>query len=92
MIKVKSMNDCLVERPLGYTRAIEVWHALLRDEDALLKCPGGQHKALLSMAYALHSDQVITNADLSDLLELADGALAYSVEALLEYQNDDLRD
>jgi hypothetical protein len=32
----------------------------------------------------LHRSQVIDGDDLSDLLELADGALAYAVEAKLE--------
>ncbi|SKB04052.1 hypothetical protein SAMN05421862_12285 [Pseudomonas extremaustralis] len=86
------MNEGLVERPLSYTRAIALWHVLLRDEDALLKCPGAHHKALLSQAHALHRDQVISSADLGDLLEQADGALAYAVETLMDYQNDDLGD
>ena len=57
------MNEGLVERPLSYTRAIALWHVLLRDEDALLKCPGAHHKALLSQAHALHRDQVISSAN-----------------------------
>lgn len=83
------MNDGVVERPLGFTGAIALWHTVLRDEDALMRCPGAQHKALLSMAHALHRDQVINSDDLSDLLEQADGALAYAVEALMDRQHED---
>lgn len=77
------MNAGHLERPLGHTKAIAQWHALLRDEVALLKQPGAHHKALLSQAHALHRDQVISGDVLSDLLEQADGALAYAVEALI---------
>ena len=66
--------------------AIARWYALLRDETALLEHPGSHHKALLTQAYALHRSQVIDSSDLSDLLEQADGALAYAVEALFDRQ------
>jgi hypothetical protein len=82
------MKEGHLERPLGHTRAIAQWHALLRDEVALLKHPGAHHKALLSRAHALHLDQVINRDDLSDLLEQADGALAYAVEALIDCDID----
>jgi predicted metal-dependent hydrolase len=83
------MNEGQLERPLGRTRAIALWHELLRDEVALLKRPGAHHKALLSQAHALHRDQVINRDDLSDLLEQADGALAYAVEALIDRDIND---
>lgn len=73
-----------VERAVDHATAVAQWHALLRDEAALLKHPGSHHKALLAQAYALHRDQVIDRDDLSDLLEQADGALAYAVEALFD--------
>ena len=69
--------------------AIAQWELLLRDEAALLKNPGHHHKALLSQAHALHRDLVIDRDDLSDLLEQADGALAYAVEALMDCHVDD---
>lgn len=78
------MNEGHSERSAGQTKAIAVWHALLRDEVALLKQPGVHHKALLTQAHALHRAHVISRDDLSDLLEQADGALAYAVEALIE--------
>ena len=83
------MNEGHPEWPLGRTRAIALWHALLRDEVALLKHPGAHHKALLSQAHSLHRDQVIDRDDLSDLLEQADGALAFAVEALIDCHIDD---
>ena len=80
------MSEEHSERPVGQATAIELWHALLRDEAALLEHPGSHHKALLTQAYALHRNQVIDRDDLSDLLEQADGALAYAVEALFDRQ------
>lgn len=81
------MNEDHSERSVGQATAIELWHALLRDEAALLEHPGSHHKALLTQAYALHRNQVIGPDDLSDLLEQADGALAYAVEALFDRQS-----
>lgn len=69
------------------TKAIALWKAMLGDELALLEQPGAHHKALLNQAHALHRAQVIDRDDLSDLLEQADGALAYAVEALLDRQS-----
>lgn len=85
------MDGSFFEQPIGCTNSLAQWHALLRDEAALLECLGAHHKALLSMAHALHRDQMINSADLSDLLEQADGALAYAVEALMDCQNDYVR-
>ncbi|MGU3346766.1 hypothetical protein [Pseudomonas monsensis] len=64
--------------------AIAQWQSLLRDDVALLAMPGAHHKALLSQAHALYRGHVIDADDLNDLLELADAALAYAVEALLD--------
>jgi len=66
------------------TAAIATWTPLLNNEVALLENPGAQHKALLRTAHTLHRSQVIGSDDLGDLLELADGALAYAVEAQLD--------
>lgn len=74
------MDMATVER----TAAIATWTKLLNDSVSLLENPGAQHKALLRTANALYRSDVINRDDLSDLLELADGALAYAVEALLE--------
>lgn len=74
------MNMATVER----TAAIATWTVLLNDSAMLLENPGAQHKALLRAAHALHRSHVIDNTDLGDMLELADGALAYAVEALLD--------
>lgn len=71
------------------TSAIAQWELLLRDEAALLDNPGRHHKALLTRAHSLHRDHVINHDDLSDLLEQADGALAYAVEALMDCHNGD---
>lgn len=80
------MNEGHPERSVGQTTAIAQWHALLRDEVALLKRPGVHYKTLLTQAHALYQDQVIDHKDLSDLPEQADGALANAVEALFDRQ------
>ncbi|ELQ00584.1 hypothetical protein [Pseudomonas syringae] len=63
--------------------AVTAWRVLLDDLPALMENPGGQHKFLLTAAYALHRAQVIDGEDLSDMLELADGALAFAFEESL---------
>ncbi|PQP06308.1 hypothetical protein C5612_00655 [Pseudomonas frederiksbergensis] len=80
------MNERHSEKSVGQISAIAQWHALLRDEVALLMNPGAHHKTLLRQAHALHRDHVIDHNDLSDLLEQADGALAYAVETLFDRQ------
>jgi len=77
------MNEKCTETMVDRDVAVARWIAMLKDEATLLEHPGAHHKALLSKAYALHRAQVINGDDLSDLLEQADGALAYAVEALI---------
>jgi len=69
--------------------AIAQWQVMLRDEVALLAMPGAHHKALLRQAHALHQGHVIDADHLSDLLELADAALAYAFESLLDLNADE---
>ena len=73
----------------GPSRAVEIaqWEAMLRNESALLENPGRHHKTLIVHANALHRERVISSDDLSDLLEQADGALAYAIEALIDSRN-----
>ncbi|WP_080925908.1 hypothetical protein [Pseudomonas chlororaphis] len=66
------------------TRAIASWLELLQDSAALLKQPGAHHKELVRRAHALHQAGVIDGHELGDLLEQADGALAYAIEAMLD--------
>ncbi len=68
---------------------VEQWRLMLRDEVALLAMPGAHHKALLRQAYALHQGHVIDADQLGDLLELADAALAYAVESLLDLEAEE---
>lgn len=69
-------------------RVTSSWLELLRDEAASLRTPGAHHKKLVEGAYELHRAQLIDRDDLVDLLEQADGALAYAVEALLDEANE----
>ncbi|KAA8697179.1 hypothetical protein [Pseudomonas proteolytica] len=63
---------------------IDTWLSLLKDEEALLRHPGAHHKLLVEQAHLLRRTHLIDSNGLSDLLEQADGALAYAVEALLD--------
>lgn len=83
------MNRGSVEAADVKSSAIAQWQSLLRDNVALLAMPGAHHKDLLTQAHALHRGHVIDDDDLSDLLELADAALAYAVEALLDLDTDE---
>lgn len=69
--------------------AIAQWELILRDETALLENPGRHHKTLLIQAHTLHRLHLINRDDLSDLLEQADGALAYAVEAMIDCHSGD---
>jgi hypothetical protein len=73
----------------GESFAIAQWRIMLRDEGSLLAMPGAHHKTLLRRAHALHEGHVIDAEELSDLLELADAALAYAVESLLDLETDE---
>lgn len=73
---------------LTQSSATESWLKLLRDEAALLRHPGAHHRKLLDEAHALHRAQMINLDVLADLLEQADGALEYAVEALLDEPSD----
>lgn len=68
---------------------IAQWQVMLRDEVALLAMLGAHHKALLRQAYAMHRDQLIDADHLSDMLELADAALAFAVESLIDFDGDE---
>ena len=61
---------------------------MLRDKAALLAMPGAHHKALLKQAYALHQGHMVDADDLIEMLELADAALEYAVESLLNVDAD----
>ncbi|ROM40621.1 hypothetical protein BK647_17880 [Pseudomonas protegens] len=78
------MTEMITDVPVAQTGGMAAWQALLQDQEALLKNPGAHHKALIHGAYALHQVQVIDRNVLCDLLEQADGALAYAMEALLD--------
>lgn len=82
------MNRESVEAVATKASAIAYWQLMLRDDVALLAMPGAHHKALLRQAHALHRDRLIDADDLSDMLELADAALAYAVESLLDLDAD----
>jgi len=51
---------------------------------AALLCPSRRRA---SQQLFVHRAQVVKDSDLSDLLEQADGALAYAVEALFDHES-----
>lgn len=63
---------------------LQQWQAFLSGRAALLALPGGHHKALIAGAHALHRARLIDDDGLGDLLELADCALAFAIEAMLD--------
>lgn len=63
---------------------VDVWESFFLDEAALLRHLGSHHKMLVKQAHALNRLQLIDQEGLSDLLERADGALEYAMEALLD--------
>jgi hypothetical protein len=71
------------------TWTIQTWLSFLQDKQALLRHPGARHKVLIDEAHALHRANLIDRDGLSDLLEQADGALAYAVEALLDEPSEE---
>ena len=83
------MNRESAEAIPAKSSAIAHWQVMLRDDVALLAMPGAHHKALLKQAHALYQGDVIDSDDLSDLLELADAALAYAVESLLDIDRNE---
>lgn len=64
-----------------------MWWSHHLDKAALLERPGTHHKTLIHGANSLHRAGVIDRDDLGELLELADAALAYAVETLLDVRN-----
>ncbi len=74
---------------ISETPGIDQWWVMLRDEAALLAMPGAHHKALLKQALALHQGSMIDADEFGDFLELADAALAYAVESLLDLETDE---
>ena len=83
------MNIESAGTPTTEAPSMTQWRIMLRDEVSLLAMPGAHHKSLLRQAHALHQGQVIDADKLGDLLELADAALAYAVEALLDLDADE---
>ncbi|WP_017907171.1 hypothetical protein [Pseudomonas asplenii] len=64
--------------------SLPTWHELLADHAALLARSGTHHKALIKGAHELHQARIVDRDGLCDLLEQADGALAYAIEELLD--------
>ncbi|MNB54596.1 hypothetical protein D3C87_826650 [compost metagenome] len=83
------MNRESEEAITQVSSGVAQWQVMLRDEVVLLEMPGAHHKALLRQAHALHQGHMIDADELGDLLELADAALAYAVESLLDLDADE---
>jgi len=71
--------------------SVDAWVALLDDSAALLIRPGVHHKLLVQHAGALHASQMVDKEEYGNMLELADGALAYAIEAQLDLPSSNSR-
>ncbi|WP_440778714.1 hypothetical protein [Pseudomonas syringae] len=71
--------------------SVDAWAALLDDSAAWLIPPGVHHKLLVQHAGALHSAQMVNQEEYGSMLELADGALAYAIEAQLDLPSSNSR-
>ncbi|NWE26239.1 hypothetical protein [Pseudomonas gingeri] len=83
------MNEEQIVALVRSASTVAIWNELLQDDVALLDNPGAHHKALVQGAHMLHRTHIVDRDGLSDLLEQADGALAYAVEALLDQPSDE---
>lgn len=83
------MNTSAITAVSTTGKDLSHWQAMLADKTTLLAQPGAHHKALLSLALALHKDNLIDRGELCDLLELADGALAFAVESMLDIDGEE---
>lgn len=57
------------------------WQTMYDDKVALVQSPEGHQQALIELAEALSAQGVIDDAELADLLESADAAYQWGVEA-----------
>jgi hypothetical protein len=71
----------MIQTPQAPT--LQHWQALYDDQAATARDPEGQRAALLVLAESLHALGVIEADALADLLEQADAAYAWGVEAQL---------
>jgi len=83
------MNSEVAQATKNKLVCLSQWQAMLIDQPALLGQPGAHHKALLSWANALHRQKLIDGDELGEILELADGALAFAIEAMLDVAGDE---
>lgn len=83
------MNTPTITAVSASEKDLSHWQTMLADKAALLAQPGAHHKALLTLALALHEDNLIDSDELCDLLELADGALAYAFESMLDIDGNE---
>lgn len=63
--------------------AVASWRSLLNDQATLLDRPGAHHKLLADSARELHKLEIVERDELCEMLELADAALEYAIEANL---------
>jgi hypothetical protein len=87
--ETESMKSSITVTSVAQPKDLTHWQAMLADRSALFARPGAHHKALLTGARTLYTNKVIDSDDLCDLLELADGALAFAVESMLDINSDE---
>lgn len=70
--------------PTQSKAAVAVWRTLLNDQTTLLERPGAHHKLLIDRARDMHLLDIVGRDELCEMLELADAALEYAIEANLD--------
>lgn len=70
---------------------LDKWHELYTDQEALIRSPEVHQHSLITLAETLRSNGLISDDDLSDLLEQADAAYQWGLEEQLsrETANDE---
>jgi hypothetical protein len=65
-----------------------VWMAVLYDQPPLLTAPGARHKLLIQEAHAMVSAGTVNRDLLCDMLEMADAALEWAFQELIDWETD----
>jgi hypothetical protein len=75
-----------MNNPLSPT--LDQWNESYADQEALIRSPEGHQHFLITLAEALRSNGLISDDELSDLLEQADAAYEWGLEERLTQKLD----
>lgn len=66
----------------------DAWRAVLNDQQSLLDAPGARHKLLIQEAHTMVEAGTIGRGLLCDMLEMADAALEWAFQELIDWETD----